>query len=366
MWGKIVNTIFSSLIIGLLISCGQPKNELSDKTVLLDEDLLFQAIPMQMSDVWYPADSIYATRYYVYADSILIVENQKQAGRFLDFYDMRSHKLVTSRLPYGEGPNEWLFIQLFYEENAMRVVDYLNRRFCNLDIHNVLTDANYQPRLIPYARHIITSPVVQFGDSVIYVNPFHYVNHRMNIDQRPPRFYTLSESELNSSQNMDYEYLTPNVGQGFTGANSRVGKIFFAQRNASEIEFYNSQLELTKIISGPIQIPEAELYIDAPKSGMRNVTFTGKGRPKAYEAYTALGEKLYFLYTGEYVEWDKETHYPSYILCFDWDGNLLQSYRAPMRLENLSVSSSEPNVFYATIKDEEDNPRLVKLIPAGE
>lgn len=352
------------IIVILMIVINSCSRRMVDDSisVTLEEKVLSNAIPLEMHDVWYPVDSIYSSRFYVYADTILVVENKKTAGNFLDFYNMRSQELIASRLPFGEGPGELLFAQMIYEGNIMRVTDYINRRLYNVEIDKVLSDSDYNPKFIPFSKSVIvTSAPVSYGDSILCINPFHYVNRQAGIDQQPPRIFAMTNKNPNPSMSMDFDYMTVNVGQGFLGANARLGKIFFAPFNISSVEFYNSDLKLVKNVLGPVVLPEAKLSISIDVNGRHDVCFKGMDQPEAYTGFTTLNDKLYFVYTGKNIIWSNVNDYYSYILCFDWDGNFVKSFSAPVRIKTLSVSASEPDTFFATIKDKEDNPKLIKL-----
>lgn len=362
-------TIFQNIAFAFLamaiFSCSQTGSQFHN-TVILPEERISQAIPLEMEDIWYPVDSIYPKNFYVYADSILIVENKKGAGHFLDFYNIPSKSLVASQIPYGEGPNEWLFTQMYFEGNYMHITDYIKSRFCKLDIHQVVTDATYTPQLIDYPREIImTCPPNLLGDSIIGVNSFYYVNHLMKVDQQPPHLFFITGNPDNYPKIEDYEYMTVNVSQGLMGVNPRLKKAFFASFDASDIEFYNSRLQLTQKVSGPVQLPEADLKLLTDKeNGFRELVYNARtGRPEAYINYTMLNDTIYFTYTGAYRKWDDTKKYPSYILKIDWEGHLLQTYKTPVEISTISASWDKSDTFYGTIKDEEGNPKPVKLVP---
>lgn len=362
-------TIFQNIAFAFLVmaifSCSQTGSQFHN-TVILPEERISQAIPLEIEDIWYPVDSIYPNNFYVYADSILIVENKKGAGHFLDFYNIPSKSLVASQIPYGEGPNEWLFTQMYFEGNYMHITDYIKSRFCKLDIHQVVTDATYTPQLIDYPREIImTCPPNLLGDSIIGVNSFYYVNHLMKVDQQPPHLFFITGNPDNYPKIEDYEYMTANVSQGLMGVNPRLKKAFFASFDASDIEFYNAHLQLTQKVSGPVQLPEADLKLCTDKeNGFRELVYNARtGRPEAYNNYTLLNDTIYFTYTGAYRKWGDTKKFPSYILKIDWEGHLLQTYKAPVEISTISASWNEPDTFYGSIKDEEGNPKPVKLVP---
>ena len=79
--------------------------------------------------------------------------------------------------------------------------------------------------------------------------------------------------------------------------------------------------------------------------------------------YTLLNDTIYFTYTGAYRKWGDTKKFPSYILKIDWEGHLLQTYKAPVEISTISASWNEPDTFYGSIKDEEGNPKPVKLVP---
>lgn len=345
--------------------CSSSDTSSHDITILPAEGIS-QAVPLEILDVWYPVDSIYPSRYYMYADSVLIVENKRGAGHFLDFYGTHSKKLIASRIPYGEGPDEWLFTQMYFEGDCMHITDYVKRRFCKLDIHKVLTDSMYKPQFFDFPREIImTCPPNLLGDSIVGVNPFHYVNHHMGVDQRPPHLFFITGNPDHYPDIEDYEFMTANVSQGLMGVNSHLRKAFFASFDASSIEFYNGKLDLEKQVLGPVQLPETELGISTSKEHeFRELTYNRDGRPEAYNTYTLLNDTLYFTYTGAYRRWGDTKDFSSYILKFDWEGNLLQTYKAPVEISTISVSPKEPDTFYGTMEDEEGNPKPVKLVPA--
>ncbi|WP_294626953.1 BF3164 family lipoprotein [uncultured Bacteroides sp.] len=350
------------VLSSILCSCSKKAQD-NFVSVTLDKENLSNAILLKTDSVWYPIDSIYAKKFYIYADTILIVENQKGAGNFLNFYNINTHNLITKLLSFGEGPKELLFAQMNYDGNSMRVMDYINRKLCNVNIDKVLKEKEYEPNLLSLSKNnIITSSPVSYGDSIIYVNPFHYVNSQENINQQPPRLIASTDENPEPTMPMDFDYMTFNVGQGFLGENTQSGKIFFASNEASFIEFYNSDLQLIKKVLGPVSLPEARLKISSEESGKRDVCYKGMIQPEAYRGFTYSGDKILFLYTGKEVPLNNSKEFQSYILCFDWEGNFLKSYLAPNRIYALSASA-EPDTFYATIMDKEENPQLVKLTP---
>ena len=364
---KKYNLIFHCIAFITAFATGScKKTDVNDAaSVFLDESVLSEAIPLQMEDAWYPADSIYSVRFYVYADTVLIIENNRLAGNYLDFYNIPTKRLIAQKLFYGEGPGEWLFAQIHNEGRTIHAIDYVNARFCNLDVQKVTDSPETMPELIPYPRNIITSPPVAFGDSVVCINPFHYVSHRMGIDQQPPRFYAVEKGCRQHDIPMDFEYMTVNVGQGITGADSKRDRIFFASNDASVIEFYDSHLNLWKTVSGPLNLPEADLAVTPWEDGKREVSYKRDQLPSTYTQYTAFNDTLYFVYTGVYGTVDDAENTSPYILCFDWDGNFLKCYHSPVPISSVSVSHKDPGTFYATVKDEEGNPKLVKLTPAA-
>lgn len=82
--------ILSSILTTIVCSCSKKVQD-NSVSITLEKEVLSHAISLKTDSAWYPVDSIYAKKFYVYADTILIVETQKTAGNFLDFYNMRNH-----------------------------------------------------------------------------------------------------------------------------------------------------------------------------------------------------------------------------------------------------------------------------------
>lgn len=335
-------------------------NNIDKNRTILEYDILENATPLHRHDAWYPIDSIYSNRFYVYADSILIIENKRQAGHYFDIYNMKNKELITSCLKFGEGPEECLFAQVYFEGDKLRVTDFIKRRFAYLDIYKILTN-KLKPEYIKYPMDLqITSSPVKFGDSIIAVNPYHYVNNMADIRQMPGRFIIKTSKNFSEPMFIDYKFTTLNVGQGFIGANIKKRKLFFASGESPIIEFYDSDLVLKKEVYGPETVAEANLYITTEKYG-KHVSYKG-GWPETYRNFTYDDNYIYMVYTGIYrtIE-NANTAYQSYIICFDWDGNLHKTYIAPMQIEALSVSHNNDDTFYASVIDSEGNPELIRL-----
>jgi hypothetical protein len=354
-----INFIMMLVLITIASSCSEKKID-NIEIVTLEDRLLSNSNLLKTDSIWYPIDSIYAKKFYVYADTILIMENNKAAGNFLNIYNMHNHQLIAKLLPFGEGPGELLYAQMHYDGSFMRVVDYIKRTLYNINIEKILNDNSYIPELIPLSQnYIITTSPVSYGDSIIYVNPFHYVNRQANIVQQPPRLIASSSKNIEPKMPMDFDYMTFNVGQGYLGANTHLGSIFFASNENSTIEFYSSDLKPIKKVVGPVSLPEARLSISG-EDGKREVVYKGMLQPEAYRGFTSSADYLFFLYTGKEVPLDNQKDFKSYILCFDWKGNFQKSYSPSSRIYALSVSATS-ETFYATIMSEDGNPKLVKL-----
>lgn len=355
-------TQFIFLFVLLFISCNEKSGYDASKYIYLDKSILSSAKSLAITtDIWYPKDSIYAKNFFVYADTILIMENKRLAGNFLSIFNIPKQKLLSHQIFYGEGPEEWLFTQIINEGDNIRITDCINHKLGIFNIDAYLKDESYKCQVVSYpGKLIVTSSPVLYNDSVITANPFHYINTKAQIEQTPGRFVV---SPINGSAefDMNHKYMTPNVGQGLIGSSSHYNTLFFASGEKPDIEFYHSNLLLDKIVTIPDVLPEAELSIGPKNNGMRDVCYK-KWWPETYITYTALKDKIFFVFTGvkRYPD-DDDADKKSYIISFDWDGNVLDCYSIPQKIYALSVSASYPNTFYATIKDIERNPLLVKL-----
>jgi hypothetical protein len=353
-------TVFVSLLIAFVYSCsGKVQDDYI--SIELNEEILEQAVALEEDSVWYPAEDIYAEQFYVYADSILIVNNKKNAGNFIDLYDINSHQIITKLFPYGEGPEELLYAETSFDGCSVRVMDYINRKLHYVNMDKAMKDSTYKPESNQLSlNYIITSAPIAYGDSIVYVNPFHYTNKREKINQLPPRLFSTQCNSAEPEMPINFKYMTVNVGQGILGDNANHTKIFFASYDESVIEFYDSNLKLRKKVLGPVSLSEARLSVRNYDGSKYHVCYKGSIQPEAYTGYTCSNDKLYFVYTGKEISIDDQNKSQSYILCFDWEGNIIKSYKAPVGILSLSPSNGD-DVFYATILNNEGNPKLVKF-----
>ena len=351
----------------LLFSCSD--NHVSrPEEATLSQDVKTNARELVVETIGLAESLFRAKEFDVYHDSILIVTNKAgDETPFLEFYRLNSQERVRGFFRKGNGPSEMLDVHTVIHNGKVVVHDYIKNTYCQVDIDSAVNVAGYAPQpLKDLPKGAMTTSLTAFSDdSLLLWNPYYFVDERQNISNnvtKPFKFLKKSETPENFWGN--HEYFTFNVSQGLMGVNSHLRKAFFASFDASSIEFYNGKLDLEKQVLGPVQLPETELGISTSKEHeFRELTYNRDGRPEAYNTYTLLNDTLYFTYTGAYRRWSDTKEFPSYILKFDWEGNLLQTYKAPVEISTISASWNEPDTFYGTIKDEEGNPKPVKLVP---
>ncbi|MBD5331371.1 MAG: hypothetical protein HDS00_05665 [Bacteroides sp.] len=342
-------------------SCSKDsENKISISTLDFQPDTLPELVA---EDVWYPKDSIYTQKISVFDDDILLVKNKVHDGPFLEVYNLNDSTLITTLLPHGAGPNEFTDIQISpLGGNTIQISELGKNRFANLNILSLKDFPEPSLEFEVYPVEIQFSlQYHNFEDKLLAQNMYHFFSQAKNISQPEHRFLTLPHNQ--TTMNMPKrEYWPVNVNQGFIAKKPDDSMVWFVSRDSSLVEIYNKDLQLVKVIKGPVDMGEPPYHVDANQyTGMKDIAYFG-GKPIAYYDCVYDSNRIALLYYGKFwnpFEMPIE-NLPSYIFVMDWEGNLQRAYKAPAHLFNISLSK-DPNVFYATIADEDDNPKPIKL-----
>lgn len=356
---------FAALIVavagvgGLMLteSCS---NKSGHEVEVTNLDFDTETLPVLVAeDIWYPVDSIYAETYRVFGDSLLVLKNKTHNGPFIEVYSLNDSVQLNTFLNHGVGPGEVNFIDVEPHGNTLQVVDPNRDLYADIDISTLATLDSVPFKSYP-SELIIVPSVKSINGKLFTQNLFHFVSKNKNINQPLPRFIYLSDGRKQAEET--YEYRTLNIGQGNIAVKPDQEKVWYVARDSSRIEIYNPDFQLERVITGPIDLGEPKYGVYTNDyTNQKEVAYAGE----FYEAYYDVvydDNRVALLYYGQ--TWNPikgaiETM-PSYIFVMDWDGNLKGAYKAPAHLFNISLSGN-PDEFYATIADEDDNPKPVRL-----
>lgn len=339
----------------LIVSCAKQ----TDKNIIVLGDeaknsaiVLTQEIPdsVPLFDA-----SIYAQKFLVYQDSIVIVKNRRYEDQyFIEFYNMHTNNLIKKLYRLGNGPDEILSASIYLNGNILTVNDYQKYQVAFINVDSVLQNKLYSANLI---RHYYPSPsVVEYNENELLIeNPYCFKDDELRIDNKAPRFVITKKSVPYVEKNK-YDYYTRNVAcDGNIITNHSKNKIFYADFRNSILEIYDYDLNLQKKIIGP-EILKPEYTI------VENKVIFKKKAPYGYMNYCTDDDYIYLIYFGALCDYSKdenEKDFPTWIFQFNWEGEFVKSYSAGRYISTISIDKD--GGFYCTAYDKEYNPLLIKL-----
>lgn len=355
MLQKIV--LFTIIGIGVLCSCSQDKTD----NFYLAKEIKTNAKILQIDTIGFFEDLIYASDFFVYQDSVLIVQNRKHDGvYFLEFYHLKQQKLIAQLFRLGNGPNEMLSAKLSINLNMLTVVDFVKDQVAFVNIDSVLQNSSY--RAAP-KRYYIHSPTVALykENQYLIANPHCFKDDKLGIDNKTHRFI-VNDAKNSYVEKREYEYYTWNVAvNGNIITNYQHNRIVFISLHAPAIEIYDDNLTLLKQVHAPDKLPPNYRIVN--DFDANEILFKKGYIPFTYLNYCVDKDFFYLTYMGDYRDLTKnkmEEDYPLWIFKFDWDVNFIDSYYIGQYVSTISLSADGQS-FYATAISKEKNPFLIKF-----
>ena len=344
----------------LLSSCHRGTSDEDTSSVHIDVQL-DKLQPVSFEDIQTDFADIYDEKYWVINDSLVLIENKQGKGNFIDVANLNTGNRTGAFFPFGEGPDEMLFCGIEYDGNSIIATDFIRSRFSQFTAGD-LASATFTPEYIEIPRGpIYTSLPRLINDSILLINPLRYINKTFGIEQTEPRFLYVAKNTPNNFYDISGLLNTANVGQVISALNPADGKLWLASRDKSEIEIYNPEHQLIKTLYIPSDVSgDPAIRINENKMG-REITFDRI----ITSAFTHISidcedSSIYLILVGKVLHpGEYGVKNGVYLLHFDGNGNYLNGAYSPQYIRALSVCDG---TIYATIHDEEDNPKLVKVI----
>lgn len=309
-------------------------------------------------------NSSIARDYFVYADSVLIVVNNKTSQKeFIDFFNLKTSEKIISFFQYGNGHLELLSANVDLNKNTLIVNDFMKAQFSILNIDSVLKMKEYYNLTISKHTMYGSPTVVSFNDNFIVENPYCYFDEENNIlqgiEQGVPRFLSAMSSEGKNGDK--YEHNPRNVAvDGRIIAKDNGKSLVYAHFGKSIVEFYNKELSLVKMVEGP-KVMDIEYDRYKLKDNPQDQIIYKNKIPYSYLGYCCDDDYVYLMYIGDFYVNEKSIGtMNTYILKFDWDGNYYSCYECGRYLTSIS-KGNDPDVFYGTAINRDGEPFLIKM-----
>lgn len=340
-------------------------SDIKIKKEKLNKNILSNAYKMRVDTIAIDSLNRHVARdFFVYADSMLIVVNNKTSQKdFVEFFNLKTGLRLASYFKYGNGHSELLSANVDLNDNKLIVNDYTKAQFSILNIDSALMlKDNYNLTISKHTMY--SSPtVISFNGNYIVENPYCYFDEQneilQGIEQGVPRF--LSAMSSDEHVGTQYDFNPRNVAvDGRIIAKNNGEKLVYAHFGKSVVEFYNKDLSLIKCVEGPnIMNIEYERY-KIKGNPQEQIVYKNK-IPYSYLGYCCDDDYVYLMYIGDFYVNEKSTEkMNTYILKFDWEGNFNACYECGRYLTAIS-KGKEPNVFYGTAINIDGEPYLIKL-----
>lgn len=348
------------------ISCTTQTNDYSCEKVILSDSCINNSKQIVAEEFVSACDLPLAAKHcFAYNDSIIIVVNSKLCERdFVQVLNVNTKEIVASCLSKGNGKNEILVANALLYDNTLVVNDYIKSQFALINLDSLINHGNvYSPKVIK--RKFGSMPtIVPFKTDYIVENPYCLTSEKYGIKQgleyNIPRFIKIDNLE-NGDYNQDFDYYTRNVAvDGQIIVNPKTNYVMYASLTKSRMELYDDGLKLLKVVDGPILFEDSYTISSEEKDAPKEVCFSD-GVPYAYVSHYNSGKFVYLNYLGITMGINSNPmEMKSYILKFDWDGNLLDCYKTGRLLDSFTVNDLT-STMYATTYDSDGNVCVMKM-----
>ena len=299
----------------------------------------------------------FARKYYVYKDSILIIQNRSenavgnQSIPYFEFRRLSDMSLIKQSINRGNGPNEILNILCEFQDSRLYVVDFVKNRFGDLSVDYLLE--NEKPVLDLKERTFRFGNFKRFkNDYYLFDNINCFADKGLKIKQKASRFI-IGDGSVGDTK--EYKYKTFNVNQGKILVNPERERVLYFNPNQPEMELYDYDLILLRKIIAP-----DELFGRLNLTGNNNVVFYG-AIPWYFCNYTYDEDHIFITYHGLLLL-DDTSRIPALIFEFDWNGNFVAGYNPHEPVVTLTLSENDNRVLYITSTDSLGQPVLDKLV----
>lgn len=321
--------------------------------IVLESSVLASAVPMRECLIADSEEFLHAANMLVYKDSLVIVVNApKKDIDCVEIQSLKGRTRLASFVKMGNGPGEVLQLSSFIQDSLLVLWDFSRNNIYTVDLERCLTGMDCTPsEAIPVGGNLPSQGVVFWGeDSLLLLNPYFFEDKNLRISNGQPLFIKQKIGDNLKLVVKDDDVWGYNVFQGSLILNREKNRLFFASYSDDCLSMFDADLKYLKRISGPVKME--------PRYFVRDKDVGYKGSiPDAYSDYCASEDCFWLIFHGQYDVYKPDAKKVSYIMRFDWDGNLQKTYRVNQIIYSITKSDLGEDIFY--VRGREDG--LVKL-----
>lgn len=273
---------------------------------------------------------------YIVDSTICILYDRSMNDYALRLIPMKQASRSIDLFPYGSGKDSVLMISLSISASLILIKDFVQKKYAILNINQLLGDTLFTIDMIPLT--IKTQEMIPINNgNIIYLNQGSFRSNEK-------RFYTISPAQRPRKVSRNAKK-SMNVLDGFFLYEPDMDKLAFLSMYTPEFELYSFSNQ--KLLHKSIIERDDDFNIIEVNDGKTNQYLFVDRVPFCFMASTSDNERIAAVYR------DGQGH--SQILCFDWDGNLIDGFVAAGDVYAVSL---EHDNLYCWERDE-DNDRLV-------
>ena len=339
----------------ILSSCGD-KNVSDVEIVEISESVRSEAIELREKIIPFVEPHIYGYEFFVYNDSVLLVGNRmNNEEKSLKVYTYPELKFIADFIPFGRGPGE-VMSPMFSMSGDNLIMNDPNFRYNFIIPVDSLLNKDYMP---PYNNHGVDClGIAEYSkDSLIGDNPYYFKDDENGIGNDAKRLVVISKT---NTLNRDvvfgkHKYYAGMISDGNIIANKDKKVIVHTGAYFPNIEMYDYDLNLTKIIKAPGEFKYNYSMVANNMVRLKHTVY-------CFSDLFYSDNYFYTSYIGSYAKGNDASQgdYETLIFKFDWDGNLVETYKYAKRIYSFSVSNDK-NTFYALTLDDQEDYTLVEL-----
>jgi hypothetical protein len=300
-------------------------------------------------------------RYTVFADTLVLVNNQGTVPWFLDIYNLNDGKLIRRLAHKGRGPGEFIsFYTKFNSETdkSFFVFDNLNIYLANTDSLLKNHALIFNDTLCGYDNLCSRGEIAKLGEKKYLLKNKWYIDVREYNPDNLPEFYIhtgkSSKDSLPMVNSDNYIYYPWQVNYQLLFNIPGRDEVWIADCQKDMIRIFNNEMKTIKIIKGPYGITPKYSLFKVPGTDYQFVQFEGDTKYATFSDFAITKNYVYLVCQKtagtDALRFEKELLPDSEILKFDLTGGPVARYLPGKYIQSISVSSDEKFLF-CTAKD---------------
>lgn len=351
--------IFLLNLIMLGYSCSSSNKD--EKISTFDRKDIPEIISLSQPDTIQIEEALDPLEFFLVKDSLIVISNKNASSTYKSgVYSLNNRKLIKEIAPKGNGPKEFISCTLDIRENnsdIFYIEDVIQNKYWKCSMDSILSGSDYLLENFRYSREVIR--LCPLDSSYIGYN-FWYINHT-KYDNKIPQLnrYSKNVNSIKRTEDTNYNYFVANVTGGYVFMNQSKKCIWVTDFFDDRIYIYDDSLKLSKCIWGPDHIEPQLISIN--KNNYNYIFFEKGTSYRGYLAYTTTEKHIYLVYEGTngtpYRTTDLQ---PVEVFKFDWDGNLLSTYKLDKYIYTISVDSHEEFLYGTSCNSYEGEVTFIK------